>query len=631
MAEPSLFLSDAVDQAFEACNQGLFDTAEDLCRQVLERDVRDFDALHILSVALAGQNRPLEALASCEGALEVRPDFPFGHFNRGALLHALRRHHDAVGSYDQALALRPNYPEAICNRAVTLIALERLDEALAGFDAAMALRSDYVEAYSNRGVALVALGRIDEALASYEHALAINPDHVPALDGAAECAIKLCDWPRREHYGTLVAEKAGDDRSIITPFLLFGYFDDLELQSRCAKKFALAPSPEANSLPCREPSKVHDRIRLAYLSADYRDHPTAQLIVGVIEAHDRGKFEVTGVSFGPDDGSALRERIAAAFDQFIDVRGQSDVAVAGLLADRQIDLAIDLMGHTQNARPGILAARPAPVQASFLGYPGPLNAAHIDYVIGDSVVTPLEHQPKYSERIVQLPDCYQANDRRRPSAAVIPSRAEAGLPPDGFVFCCFNSVWKIAPPVFDIWMSLLRQVPGSVLWLLAAAPTAVLNLRSEAARRGVDPARLVFGRPLPIAEHLARHSLADLFLDTAPCNAHTTASDALWAGLPVLTCRGQAFSGRVAASLLEAAGLPELVTDNARDYEARALRLATNPRELEGLRGRLAVSRDSCPLFDTNRFARHIERAYETMIQAWRRGEAPESFAVDPI
>jgi predicted O-linked N-acetylglucosamine transferase (SPINDLY family) len=355
----------------------------------------------------------------------------------------------------------------------------------------------------------------------------------------------------------------------------------------------------------------HDRIRLAYLSADFHSHPTAQLMVELFERHDRTRFEVTAIAFGPDDNSAMRRRLVAAFDRFEDVRDWSDLEIAQLLRSREIDIAVDLNGHTHEARPGIFSHRPAPVQVNYLVYPGTTGADFMDYVLGDRIVLPLDQQPFFSEKIIHLPDCYQANDATRvvPPA---PTRAQAGLPEGGFVFCCFNNSWKITAPVFDTWMRFLQQVPGSVLWLLDSP--AAGNLRTAAKARGVEANRLVFAPRLPPDKHLARHQLADLFLDTLPYNAHTTCSDALWAGVPVVTCIGKAFQGRVAASLLHAIDLPELVTIRPQDYEALALDLAKNPALLKATREKLARNRSTTQLFDSDRFRKNIEAAYEAML-----------------
>jgi protein O-GlcNAc transferase len=419
-------------------------------------------------------------------------------------------------------------------------------------------------------------------------------------------------------------------KSIVTPFTLVGYCDDPALHLQCSKnliadRIRIRPVPLWNGTGYQ-----HERIKVAYLSADFREHATAYLLAELIELHDRERFEVIGVSFGADDGSDIRRRMADSFDTFHDVREWADRDIAAKLRELEVDIAVDLKGHTQDSRPEVLAHRPAPIQVGYLGYPGTIGADFLDYVLADETVAPFDHALFYSEKIVQLPDCYQVNDRRRAIAATTPTRQEAGLPESGFVFCCFNNNYKITQPVFEAWMRLLAKVPGSVLWLLRDNPGAERNLRDEAEKRGVDPARLVFAGRAKLEDHLARHRLADLFLDTLPYNAHTTASDALWTGLPVVTCQGNAFAGRVAASLLKAIGLPELVTHNLGDYEALALRLATDAAMLQRVRETLAGNRLSHPLFDTDRFRRGIEAAYTRMWQTWQRGEAAQAFRVDP-
>jgi predicted O-linked N-acetylglucosamine transferase (SPINDLY family) len=351
----------------------------------------------------------------------------------------------------------------------------------------------------------------------------------------------------------------------------------------------------------------------------------------LFELHDRQRFEIIGVSFGADDGSAIRARVASAFDQFHDVESQSDLEIARLVNELAVDIAVDLNGYTESARPTVLAQRPAPIQANYLGFLGTMGAVFIDYVIGDEVILPPEQQPFYTEQIVRLPDCFQVNDSTRKISARTPSRREAGLPERGFVFCCFNGNYKITAPVFDVWTRLLKAVDGSVLWLMHSNEAAAAKLRHEAAARGVDPARLVFAAKAAPEDHLARHRLADLFLDTLPINAGATASDALWAGLPIVTRIGETFPGRISASLLRAVGLGELVTHSADEYEALALQLARDPARLAALRRRLHDNRLTAPLFDTDRFRRHLEAAYTTMYEINRRGESPRSFSVEPL
>ena len=570
-----------------------------------------------------------EALAGFERALALAPDYVEALNNRGNALQQQRRFAEALNCYDRALTLRPGYAEAHYNRGSALKQLGRQGDALAAFDKALALRPDYAEALFARGDTLGELGRHDEAIASYERAIAIRPDHPHALNGLADAAMTVCDWARAQSLAARLVAGVEGGTAVANPFALIRLTDDPALHRRGAETFIRDRIKEPRPALHGAGAWRHDRIRVAYLSADYHSHATAYLIAELIELHDRSRFEIIGVSFGPDDGSDIRKRVAGSFDRFLDVRAKSDREIAALLAALKVDIAVDLKGYTRDSRPDILSFRPAPVQAQWLGYPGTLGADFVDYVIADETVAPFEHAPFYAETIVQLPGCYQVNDRKRAISERPPSRAEAGLPDGGFVFCCFNNSFKIMPPVFDVWMRLLQAVPGSVLWLLQDSAGAQENLRRAAAARGVDAARLVFAGRVPLADHLARHRLADLFVDTLPYNAHTTASDALWAGLPLLTCRGNAFAGRVAASLLKAAGLPELVTDSLADYEALALRLANDPATLRGIRDRLAANRMTCPLFDTDRFRRGIEAAYLRMWEAWQRGEPPQAFRVD--
>jgi protein O-GlcNAc transferase len=373
-----------------------------------------------------------------------------------------------------------------------------------------------------------------------------------------------------------------------------------------------------------------ERIRIGYLSSDFRALPTAYLTVGLIEHHDRQGFEVIGYSAGVDDRGAMRRRVVAAFDRFVDVSKIPDLEAARLIHSDSVDVLIDLNGYKPENRAKILAHRPAPIQVNCLGYPGTMGADFVDYILVDRFVVPADQQTFFNERLVHLPHCYQCNDDKREIAVATPSRVECGLPEKGFVFCCFNDSYKITPDFFDIWMRLLQTVPGSVMWLFERGTVAKENLAREAAARSVPPERLVFAQRLPLSEHLARHRLADLFLDTLPYNAHTTASDALWAGLPVLTCAGSTFAGRVAGSLLRAVGLDELITTSLEEYEALALRLACDSELLDRLRARLARNRLTFPLFDTERSTRALEAAYIRMCEIRRAGRSPTAFSISP-
>jgi protein O-GlcNAc transferase len=587
------------------------------------------DALNNRGNVLYELSHFTEALSSYDRALAIRPDDPEALNHRGNVLKALRRSDEALASYDRALAVAPSHVSAHCNRGITLHEINRVEEALASFDRALAIAPDHADALNGRGNALKHLSRLAEAQASYERALAIEPDHEFAFGELADCALKLCDWDQQNRLAPELRRRAREGQSAINPMVLFGYDDDEALHLACAKRFAAhrlgtAAQPLWNGAIWR-----NDRIRLAYLSADFRQHPVAELMVGLFERHDRSRFETIGISFGPDDGSAMRARIATAMDRFHDVRAIGDREVASLLHELRVDIAVDLMGYTHGYRP-ILAHRPAPIAVSYLGYPGTMGVDFIDYIIADRIILPFWRQAHYSENIVHLPVSFMATDCGRKVAEAAPTRGEAGLPDNNIVFCCFNNHAKIAAPVFAVWMRLLRALDGSVVWLSRASDAVMRNLRAAAAAHGIDPARLVFApRTAHLADHLARHRLADMFLDTLPYNAHATASDALWAGLPVVTCRGGSLAGRVAASLLDAAGLADLATHDLAQYEALALRLARDAAALAAVKARLAHSRATCPLFDTDRFVRHIERTYTTMWERWQRGERPLGFAVE--
>jgi len=636
-------LQSLYNQALAAQRAGNLAEAERLYRQILGHTVLP-EVLVNLGNVLAQQGRREEALASYDKALAARPDLFEALFNRANVLLELKRPEDALQNYDRLVALRPDFPSGWNNRGTALRNLQRLDEALASFSRAAALSPAHVNALTNVAIVLWDLGRLeealvasdraltiapnsaealyikanilrdlnrlDEALAHYERTLAANPAHQHALTGAAQMALGLCDWQRVDALGPRVKDNAANGPAVIQPLVLMGYSDDAALQRRCAENYVRRTVP-ARPAAVRRTGDRHDRIRLAYLSADFHQHPTALLLAELFERHDRARFEVTGIAFGPDDNSAMRARMRQAFDHFQDVRGKSDAEVAALLQARGTDIAVDLNGHTAGARTGIFAWRPALVQVNYLVYPGTIGADFVDYVLADRIVLPADQQPFFREKIVHLPDCYQANDATR-ALLPAPTRAEAGLPQTGFVFCCFNASWKITAPLFDIWMRLLDGIENSVLWLMDGPHAA--NLRRQARARGLDPERLIFAPRLAPDQHLARHQLADLFLDTLPYNAHTTCSDALWAGVPVVTCYGKAFPGRVAASLLKAIGLPELVTTRTQDYEALALELASNPPLLQATRDKLVRNRSGTPLYDSERFRRNIEAAYEAML-----------------
>jgi protein O-GlcNAc transferase len=572
-----------------------------------------------------------EALASYDRAVILAPDRVELHNKRANVLTELQRFDEAVASYTQATSLKPDFSEAFNNRGVALARLRRFHEAVESYDHAIALKRDDAEALNHRGQALVELARFDEAIASFDEAFALQPDLDYLRGLRMHAKMHVCDWKGFEDECSALASAVLRGTAASSPFPLIATPATAEVQLACAKRYCTEKYPASTTPLCRGVHHSHDRIRVAYLSADFREHATAHLLAGVFEEHDRSKFETIAVSFGPADDSEMRRRLARSFDRFVDVRAHSDQAIAEHLRELEIDIAVDLKGYTQDCRTDVLAKRPAPIQASYLGYPGTMAAPYIDYLIADRVVIPDGDEAMYSEKIVRLPDNYQANDGRRRISAVAPDRSAAGLPENGLVFCCFNNSYKITPDVFDVWMRLLRQVDSSVLWLLEGNSSAPHNLRYEAERRGVSGQRLIFAPRMRPDEHLARHQLADLCLDTYYCNAHTTASDALWSGVPLLTCMGQTFASRVAGSLLTAIGLPELITHTLTDYENLGLKLALDRALLTAIRERLSRHRTTHPLFDTARLTQHLEAAYVSMWERAARGEPPQSFAVAPL
>lgn len=589
-------------------------------------EVADFHA-H-LGQLYAYENDLPRAIQHFQSALRLSPDHAQVHGSLGSVFRRSNRLEDAVASYDKLVSLNPASAEAFNDRGIVLGALGRHEEALASFEQVLALEPRHANALGNLGEMLGCLRRHDDAARTLARLIDIEPEYPYAVGNLFASRMYSCDWSRHESDLERLNSAVMQGKKAAEPFTLLAATESMAALLQCARTNVADACPPSDKPLWSGQRHAHDKIRVAYLSADFHDHATAYLMAELFERHDHQRFEIVALSFGPDSKGAMRQRLLRSFDRFVDVRAKSDREAAGLLRDMEIDIAIDLKGFTTDGRPGILAQRPAPVQVNYLGFPGSMGAEYIDYILADRYVVPEEHQRFYSEKVVWLPDSYQANDTRRQIAKTTPTRAECGLPASGFVFCCFNNNYKITPAVFDVWMRLLTEVSGSVLWLLQDNAAVPRNLRSEALRRGVAAQRLVFAPRLDLDRHLARHQVADLFLDTLPCNAHTTASDALWAGLPVLTCMGTTFPGRVAASLLNAVGLPELVTENLADYEALALKLARCPELLSDIRARLSRNRSEYPLFDTKRFCSHIESAYTLMWERHQRGDPPASFAV---
>jgi len=454
--------------------------------------------------------------------------------------------------------------------------------------------------------------------------MALNPDFPCAAGARLLAQMRLNNWEDYSQRVAGVLRKLELGLPSSQPFPLLALPTPLALLHKSAAMHMADKFPPAAQTLWQGEHYAHKRIRIGYFSADFHNHATAHLMAELFERHDRERFEIFAFSFGVPNQDAMRARLVKGFDHFFDVADQGDRDIAALAHRHEIDIAVDLKGYTQDSRPGIFALRPAPIQVNYLGFPGTLAAPYMDYILADAVILPESHFPYYSEKVVHLPHSYQVNDTKRRIADTQPTRRELGLPEDGFVFCCFNNNFKITPDVFILWTSLLAQVEHSVLWLLEDHSAVRDNLRREARQRGINAERLVFAPRLPTEEHLARLRSGDLFLDTFYYNAHTTASDALWAGLPIVTCLGEAFAGRVAASILTAVGLPELITHSHEDYAALALRLATRPEELATIKRKLAENRLTTPLFNTVQFTRDIEAAYTAMWQRHQHQLTPD-------
>jgi predicted O-linked N-acetylglucosamine transferase (SPINDLY family) len=570
------------------------------------------DALNNRANALGALKRFDAALASFDAALAIAPGDANTWYNRGTLLQTMGRSQDAVASFDRTLAIQPDHAETLSNKGCSLLALRQPEMALDCLDRAVALKPDRLDFHMNRASALSHLDRFGDALLEYESVRAVAPSFPRMFGQIALNALYNCDWERMAKIGAELPARVEAAEPGIDPWTLIGYGCGNGLIQQCARNVMREAIPEPLQPLWRGERYAHARTRVAYVSADFREHPVGFQLVDILERHDRSRFEVIAISSGQDDGGPIRARIIAASDRFHDMALAGDRDVAQALREMEVDIAVDLSGHTHGTRIGAFEHRFAPVQASWLGFPGTTGAREIDFVIGDAVVTPPEHQRFYDETILPLPGSFFPLDSTR-GIGPAPSRKDAGLPDDAFVFCCFNRDWKILPGVFDIWLNLLRQVPGSVLWLRKHAANSDTVLRGRAEQRGIDPSRLVFAERAPTDVHLARHALADLFLDTSPYGAHATAADALWAGLPVLTQLGEVFAGRVGASLLTAAGLPEMITRSPQEYEATALALARDPARLKSIRQKLATNRAIAPLFDMARFTQGLEAAYDKM------------------
>jgi predicted O-linked N-acetylglucosamine transferase (SPINDLY family) len=637
------------------------DEADRLYRRALATNPGDANALHLFGVLKAQRSDFAAALDLISHSIALEPHNGIGFYNRGNVLRELKRLDEALDSFDQALALMPAHVEAWSNRGTVLQELGRSAEALACFDRALSLDRNHLAALFNRANALRQLKRHGEALASYDRVLELKPDYAEAHNGrgallqelrrfpealaAYDKAYRLdptldyvqgrrlhvkmamCDWSSLDGERARLLARADQLGTASEPFEFLCLSSSPSAQLRCAQAFADDRYPVRRAW--HGGTRAHRKIRLGYVSGEFREQATAYLTAGLFERHDRSRFEVMAIATGPNDFSPMRRRLEQAFDRFHDAADKNDRSIIDLVRSAEIDILVNLNGYFGLERTAVFAAKPSPIQVNYLGFPGTMGVDFMDYIVADRIVLPEHHQAYYAEKVAYLPFTYQPNDRRRAIAERAYTRQECGLPEHGLVFCCFNNTHKITPEIFDTWMRLLSQAEGSVLWLMEANPAVPPNLKREATRRGITPERIVFAPFLQLPEHLSRLRLADLFLDTLPHNAHTTASDALWCGVPVVTCLGTTFAGRVAASLLNAVGLNELVTRSLDEYESLARALAAEPDRLRALKSRLARERETAVLFDTQRYTRLLESAYLAMWERHLSGEPPGNFLVE--
>lgn len=606
----------------------------------------------------------LAAVASFDQAIALKPDLVNAHFNRGNAWRGLENHRAAVESYDRAIHLAPQLADAHANRGNSLVdaqlfgpALQSFNQAIAiqpenavlyfnratchawmandddaklDIDAAIRLNPGYAEAYAKRADIFGKQKKDTEALEDLKRAYALNPDITFIIGNVIHKKFMQCDWSDSKTQFEMLIPKVSAGAKAVHPWDFMSISDDPVLQFKCAKNYGdsllhLRDKGNAEVGSKNITRKANKKIKIGYYSSDFHDHPVMHLMNKIFENHDKSRFELIAFSFNKNSKDAYQKLMKNSFNKFYQVYGFSENDIIDLSEDLNIDIAVDLLGYTGEGKPGIFYNRCAPVQINFLGYAGTIGCEGWDYFIADKISVPEVEKENFSENIIFLPDTFQPNDDTKEISESDFIRSDFDLPENSFVFCCSNNLYKIAPEVFDIWMRLLSQVPRSVLWLFTENKLAKANLRKEALLRGVEPNRLVFGKRMPkLADHLARYRLADLFLDTFPYNAHTTASDALWAGLPVLTCAGRSFVSRVAASLLAAIGLPELITCNHQDYEALAVRLATNPDELQAIQRKLLVNRVTAPLFNTELYTRNLERAYQVVFNRHAAGLPPD-------
>ncbi len=610
---------------FEALQNNQFLEAESLLKKMVIANPGSPDVLHLMGVVCGMQGRPFDALAFFEQALQITPDNPALLFNAAKALSTLQRDTEALEYHRRAISLDPENPDIWLNYGRSLDNLRQREDALTCYEKSVTLRPNMPEGWFNKGKIFGELKRYEEALQAYIAAYQLRPTEPFLLGIILHYKMLICDWADLEGLYLKVRQDLHAHQLVAEPFGFQGISDSEIDLLETAKLFSEQRFPRIGNISAGSQNQVkNEKIRIAYLCGEFRDQATSVLMTGVYECHDPEYFEIYALDNGWDDGGILRPRMKNAFKEMIDISRMTDHQVIQLIQELNIDILVNLNGYFGEGRQNIFASHPAPIQLNYLGFPGTLGADYMDYLIADPIVIPPDSRQYYVEKIAYMPDSYQANDAKRIISERQFSRAELGLPENAFVYCCFNNNYKITPETFDRWMHILKAVDGSVLWLIQDNEAAEKNLQAEAFKRGISSNRIIFAKRLPLPEHLARHKLADLFLDTLPYNAHTTASDALWAGVPVLTLSGQTFPGRVSASLLSALRMEGLITKTPEEYEQLAIELARDKSALKAIKERLAKNRLVKPLFDTPRFTKNLEALYKKMYERHEAGLPPD-------
>jgi predicted O-linked N-acetylglucosamine transferase (SPINDLY family) len=622
-------LQSMLQQAIQAFQSGNFQGADLILQRVLQVDSKNLPALQILGLIKASQANYKEAIGFLTRAVRISPNDAAIQYNLAKALADSGNDKEALIHHKKAVALAPNNPEAWLNYGKTASNLGRHEDALVLHDKVLSLRPDYAEAWSNKGITLSELKRFDEAIAHYDRALSLKPDIDWLCGDLLHARMKIASWSSLADSLEILSQKVMANDKAANPFALLSLSDDAFLHKKCSEIYAQR-YPENSTLGPITKAAKKERIRIAYFSPDFRNHPVSFLTSELFEIHDRARFEVIAFSLQKAPiGDQMNLRLRKGFDRFIDVDDMSDQDIAQLARKLDIDIAIDLTGLTQNSRTGIFSYRAAPIQVNWLGYPGTTGADFIDYIVADKTIIPIESQKLYSEKVVSLPDTYIVDDSKRIASSRVFTREECGLPENAFVFCCFNNDYKFNSQVLDVWSRILLATKNSVLWISENNEHFRVNITAEFEKRDIDPERIIFAsREELMTDHLARYDLADLFLDTHPYNAHTTAVDSLKAGVPILTLKGESFAGRVAASLLNAINLPELITNTQGEYEALAIELAMNPDKLLSIKLKLANNRLIAPLFNTPLFVKNIETAYIAMMDRYQADLQPDHISI---